>query len=107
MMDNSNIGRIGSMDAAARVGKTPPHKASSEEVQAPPIEDRVEISKEGEYVSSLMSDVSRMSSTRQEVVEEFKVKVRGGNWPPPALVDGLVRLIGHNLQVEESEPKAE
>ena len=103
MMDDNNIGRIGGTDAAARAGKVTPsssHKGKSSSSASGFGSDKIEISKEGEYAAKLMSEVSSMPETRPQIVDELKAKVRGGNWPPPALVDGLVRLIGNNLLLE-------
>ena len=78
----------------------PQRKAAEGSTSTPPAEDRVEISEEGAFVASLISEISRMPETRQEVVGDVMQKVRGGNYPPPALIDGLVRLMGDSLKTE-------
>lgn len=103
-MDNIDLGSIGSTGSAPHVDPVQ-RKAPKETPPTPPKEDKVEISPEGAYVASLIDDVKKMSPTRPAVVEDMRAKVRGGNYPPPELVDGLVNLMG-NIKVEVKKSEA-
>jgi hypothetical protein len=100
-MDNINLGGIGNTGGSQ--GVNPLKRSGPKEVQSTaPQGDTVEISSEGAYVSSLVADVAQMSPMRPEVVQQVQEKVRGGNYPPPALVDGLARLMGNQLSEAEA-----
>lgn len=56
--------------------------------------DRVELSKEAESIMSYVQQVKEMPEVRSEVVESFKSRIRDGNYPPPAIIEGLMYLMG-------------
>lgn len=103
-MDNINLSGIGGAGDSQRPDyvqrKASPEKTASASQGGV---DEVKISDEGARVSSLVSKVAEMDSSRPAVVQQAQEKVRGGNYPPPALVDGLSKLMGTNLQIEEPQ----
>ncbi|MFZ5806509.1 MAG: hypothetical protein ACOY3I_04830 [Verrucomicrobiota bacterium] len=105
-MDNINLSGVGGMGESRnvdRVQHSVPQKPASASQDTKG--DEVKISSEGSFASSLVSEVAEMPPTRPEVVQKLQETVRGGNYPPPVIVDGLARLMGQNLQAEQ--PKSE
>lgn len=101
-MDNIDLGSIGSTGSTPNVGPVQ-RKVQKEAPPVPPQEDKVEISDEGKRVAAYIDDVKSMSPTRPQVVEDMRAKVKGGNYPPPELVDGLVRLMGSTMPTKTDE----
>jgi anti-sigma28 factor (negative regulator of flagellin synthesis) len=56
--------------------------------------DRVELSKEAEFNMSYVQRIKDMPEVRPELVEHFKSRIQEGNYPPPAIIDGLTHLLG-------------
>lgn len=58
------------------------------------IQDSVEFSSAGLEITDGVSKVRSMNVSRQDRIGFFQSEVKGGNYPPPALIDGLINLIG-------------
>lgn len=105
-MENIDLGSISGTKPVERAEALKKKPAEGSVAQTPQ-QDHVEISDQGAYASSLVAEVSNMSDSRPEAVNNVLQKVRGGNYPPPQLVDGLVNLMGLNFQQEAEAREAE
>jgi anti-sigma28 factor (negative regulator of flagellin synthesis) len=56
--------------------------------------DTVSLSKDALSVAQHVESVRNMEEVRPEKVEQFKSDVHRGLYPPPAIIEGLSRLMG-------------
>lgn len=94
-----NTMNIGPIDGSSQVPRADvrPSQASSEAQGVSGGADSVQISKESLFAANLVNEASKLPDVRPEVVADLKQQVTTGNYPPPAIVDGLARLIGQSL----------
>lgn len=79
------------VDAVQNVGNAPVQPGYSSGQSS----DRIEISSQGAYATNLASSLRKMDTVRPNVVGELKDQVEVGMYPPPALINGLNRLLGN------------
>jgi anti-sigma28 factor (negative regulator of flagellin synthesis) len=59
--------------------------------------DSVSFSSEGLKIANWIEMAKAEPAVRSEKVAEFKDRVQSGNYPPPAVAEGLARLIGTGI----------
>jgi hypothetical protein len=47
-----------------------------------------------ETFSSLVKQAAEMPEVRQNLVDAYKARIQSGQYPDPAVVEGLIRLMG-------------
>ncbi len=59
-----------------------------------PVSDSISLSPNVQKVASYVSQLQNSPEVRQEIVSSYKDMVQNGAFPPPAIIEGMAKLIG-------------
>ncbi len=88
----SSLSNIGRTDGAGQVLRTSGLQRSP---RAPFLEsDQIQLSGKARSIADYTEQVKAMPEVRADLVAHFQDQIQKRQYPPPAIVEGLIRLIG-------------
>lgn len=80
--------------AASRVSPTPGTSSQSDSATGSSPTDAVQISLKGTLATKYVQEVRAVAPLDQQTINQLKAAIAKGNYPPPALIEGLINLVG-------------